>query len=267
MAFAAARSATIGSSPAPRSLPLPAPLNSDAALSELRASTRPEHDRIEGLLRLTEPMPLARYAAIMSGFDAFLRTWEPRVHDALPARLQPWFRARRRGGFASADVAWLRDEAGEAPPDMRAMAAAALPLDTLVQALGSIYVIEGSALGGRVIAPHLKKTLDIGPGHGASYFHGFGGQTGEMWRDFRLLAALEIGESGEAIVQACMSARRTFAALIDLFAPLAPPADLALDVDSPPPVDTGPDATVHLPALPPERPDAPVADDTILDLR
>ena len=79
-------------------------MSSDIALAELRLTTRAEHERIEHVLRLDEAMPLARYGAILCGFDAFLRVWEPRIHAALPARLQFWFRSRRRGGFASADV-------------------------------------------------------------------------------------------------------------------------------------------------------------------
>jgi heme oxygenase len=241
-------------------------LNNDPALNELRLTTRTEHERIEDILRLTEPMTLARYATIISGFDAFLRAWEPRIHDALPARLQQWFRTRRRGGLASADVDWLRSEAGLPPVAMNASAVAQLPLEHLPQLLGSLYVIEGSALGGRVIAPHLKASLGIGPGHGASYFHGFGGDTGEMWRDFRVLTSLEIGESSKDTVSACRSAKRTFAALIELFSPLAPLPELALD---PAPDDA--------PAPPPSAfaarlasagsAAAPTKDDTIVDLR
>jgi heme oxygenase len=198
-------------------------LSSENALAELRVTTRAEHDRIERILRLDEPMPLERYAAILGGFDAFLRAWEPRVHAALPERLQPWFRARRRGGFASADVEWLRTVAGVAPvaPDVDHVSA--LPLDDLAGTMGSLYVIEGSALGGRVIAPQLKRTLGLGQGCGASYFHGFGGETAAMWVNFRMQAALEIGDSPRNTERACDSARRTFAVLIELFAPLAPP--------------------------------------------
>jgi len=194
-------------------------LSSENALAELRLSTRAEHDRIEQVLRLAEPMTLERYGAIVCGFDAFLGVWEPRIHAALPQRLQGWFRSRRRGGFASADVEWLRSVAGIAPVAMSATMASALPLVELADVLGSLYVIEGSALGGRVIAPHLKTTLGLEPGRGASYFHGFGGETGVMWANFRVLASLEIGESSHSTVQACQSANRTFAALIDLFAP------------------------------------------------
>ena len=198
-------------------------LSSETALAELRLTTRAEHERIEHVLRLDEPMPLERYGAILCGFDAFLRIWEPRIHAALPERLQPWFRARRRGGFASADVEWLRAVAGVEPVAMASPLAATLPLADPAEAMGSLYVIEGSALGGRVIAPQLKRTLGLDQGRGASYFNGFGGETGAMWANFRTQAALEIGDSSRDTLRACQSAKRTFAALIELFAPLAPP--------------------------------------------
>lgn len=230
-------------------------VSTELVLSELRLQTGAEHDRLERVLQLEEPMPLARYAAIIAGFDAFLRAWEPRVQAALPPRLQPWFRARRRGGFAAADLQWLRDVAGETAPAPDVSAVAHLPLDALPQVLGSIYVIEGSALGGRVVAPRLKATLGLVPGRGASYFHGFGGATGEMWRDFRVLAALEIGESAPAVSRACRSARRTFGVLLELFAPLAPEPDLRLpaepeaeiiDVFTAAPGDPGPDTIIDV---------------------
>ena len=196
-------------------------MSSETTLCELRLTTRAEHDRFERILRLAEPMPIERYGAILCGFDAFLRVWEPRIHSALPERLQGWFRPRRRGGFASADVEWLRSVAGLDLPDMSAHAAATLPLGDLAEVLGSLYVIESSTSGSRAIAPHLKPTLGLAQGRGASYFHGFGGETGVMWNNFRVLAALEIGESAANTVRACQSARRTYAALIELFAALA----------------------------------------------
>ena len=207
-------------------------MSSENALAELRLTTRAEHDRIERILRLTEPMPLERYAAILGGFDAFLRVWEPRIHAALPERLQGWFRARRRGGFASADVEWLRDVAGIEPAALSTPLAATLPLDDPAAVLGSLYVVESSALGSRAIAPQLKRTLGLTQGAGASYFHGFGGETPAMWSNFRVLAALEIGDSSRDTVKACQSAHRTFAALIALFAPLAA-ADIEPEFEHP----------------------------------
>jgi heme oxygenase (biliverdin-IX-beta and delta-forming) len=198
-------------------------LSSDITLDELRLTTRAEHERLGHVLRLGAAMTLQRHGTILCGFDAFLRVWEPRIHAALPARLQPWFRARRRGGFASADVEWLREVGHVAPVAMNARLAATLPLGDLAEAMGSLYVIESLAPEARAIAPGLKQSLDLAQGRGASYFHGFGGETAAMWANFRVLAALEIGDSPSNARRACLSAQRTFAALLDVFAPLAPP--------------------------------------------
>lgn len=197
-------------------------MSTEPALAALRAGTRAEHDRIEHLLRLDEPMALPRYATVMAGFEAFLAAWEPRMDVALPNRLQPWFAKRRRHPFALADVRWLAARSVHARHAMRADGVAPLPLDDIASIMGSLYVIEGSALGGRVIGPRLEKTLGLGPGHGGDYFHGFGDATGAMWRDFRLTASQEIGDSPHAIDRACEAARRTFAAMTDVFAILAP---------------------------------------------
>jgi len=51
--------------------------------------------------------------------------------------------------------------------------------------LGSIYVLEGSTLGGQLIQPHLQQTLGLERGQGSSYFVGYGRQTAAMWQSFR----------------------------------------------------------------------------------
>jgi heme oxygenase (biliverdin-IX-beta and delta-forming) len=184
-------------------------------LAELRAATRPQHDRIERLLALDMPMPLSRYAAIVAGFHRFLRGWESELRAALPPRLHGWLDERRRAGFAAADLAFL----GVRPVD--APAPRCLPEASLPAAFGSLYVIEGSALGGQVVTRWLKHHLGLEPGGGASYFHGHGERTGAMWRDFRLLAVAEVGDDTAARRTACHAAQRTFQALLDDFEPLA----------------------------------------------
>jgi heme oxygenase len=205
-------------------MPPPSP---EPLLAALRQATGQRHARIEALLRLDAPMPLSRYRAILRGFHEFLACWEAAVQAALPERLQAWFDARRRGAFAARDVAWL-----EAPPsaplaERARRAVAGLPLAGVATLFGSMYVIEGSALGGRVIAPGLARELGLGPGRGASYFHGYGEHTGAMWREFRQRAASEVGGDAEAVRAACRGAERTFDALLhtfallDSFAPIA----------------------------------------------
>jgi heme oxygenase len=189
-------------------------------LSELRRATGSRHDEIESLLRLTEPMSAPRYADVVRGFREFLADWEPRIHEALPGRLRGWYEARRRAPFAADDLEHL----GPLPPSRTAApareAVRALPLRSVPEVFGSLYVIEGSALGGQVITPMLQRHLGLAPGQGASYFHGFGERTGAMWRDFRQLAADEVGDDETALRDACDSAQRTFDALISTFRPL-----------------------------------------------
>ena len=69
-------------------------------------------------------------------------------------------------------------------------------------ALGMLYVLEGSTLGGRIISKHILKTLGYDFHTGAAYFNGYGDQTGAYWKNF--LAVLVAHEkthntSGEII--------------------------------------------------------------------
>jgi len=51
-------------------------------------------------------------------------------------------------------------------------------------ALGIFYVLEGSTLGGRVIYKNINTVLGHDLENGASYFGGYGGQTGSQWKTF-----------------------------------------------------------------------------------
>lgn len=194
-----------------------APISTEL-LPRLRRCTAPLHDEIEALLRLGAPMPLARYGRILRGFHEFLQLWEQRVRHALPESLRPWFDARRRAPFAAHDLAALA-----LPHDdtMRAAARASqhrLRLDSPAAAFGSLYVLEGSALGGQVLTPMLLARHGLTPERGAAYFHGFGERTGAMWREFRQLADAQAGANETDRDAACHAAVQTFQALIETFA-------------------------------------------------
>ncbi len=101
-----------------------------------------------------------------------------------------------------------------------------------------------------------------------------------MWNNFRVLASLEIGESSRDTVRACKSAKRTYGALIEMFAPLSPAAEAPVVRDSTPPrisqallaaygVDH-PDATEPMPLDDDMHVDLPVEEesegDTVIEL-
>lgn len=70
---------------------------------------------------------------------------------------------------------------------------AALNNHSVAFALGIMYVIEGSSLGGRVILKNITDALGYTPENGASYFGGYGNKTGSHWKNF--LAALTLFEA------------------------------------------------------------------------
>jgi heme oxygenase len=177
-------------------------------IAQLRRATAARHIEIEQLLGLDGPFDLSWYGQAVRGFDAFLALWEPRAQRALPPALRPWFAARCRGSLARRDREAL--QLAPAPLD--------LPLDlgSPSAALGSIYVLEGSALGGQVIARRASAQLGLGPAHGAAYFHGWGPRTGAMWREFQQV--LERHEAEGVDREAARDAAvATFEALISTF--------------------------------------------------
>ena len=64
------------------------------------------------------------------------------------------------------------------------------------EALGSLYVMEGSTLGGQVIMRNVTLRLGFDDRFGCSYFAGHGANTGAMWRSF--LARLDEAPTAEA---------------------------------------------------------------------
>jgi heme oxygenase (biliverdin-IX-beta and delta-forming) len=188
-----------------------APPRPDAAppgpLLALRAATRDHHDRIDRLMDLRRMRDREHYARVLQVFDAFLARWEPAVAAALPTARGEWLQARSRRPFLRHDLQALGADSLDAAIDLPAFARPPA-------AWGSLYVIEGSALGGQVITRHLAEA-GLHRGNGAAYFHGWGDATGGMWREFRALLEAELAGPGD-IAQACSAACDTFDLLTHL---------------------------------------------------
>jgi heme oxygenase (biliverdin-IX-beta and delta-forming) len=78
-------------------------------------------------------------------------------------------------------------------------------LDTLLQGLGCLYVMEGSTLGSRIIARRLKETLQLGNRSGASFFNAYGGLTGSRWMEFKgfVSASVKPEQADNVVKAAC----------------------------------------------------------------
>ena len=184
-----------------------------AALTALRHASAASHEELESLLRLDADVALARYRRILIGFDRFLAAWEPAMQAALPEGRRAWFIARSRRRFLADDFDALGLQA--VPADREPVPLPAL--GSVAACFGSLYVIEGSALGGQVIARRLAARFGGASGRGAAYFHGWGDDTGGMWREFRELLDAELGTDPTHVAAACTAAVQTFDALGRVF--------------------------------------------------
>lgn len=65
-------------------------------------------------------------------------------------------------------------------------------------ALGMLYVLEGSTLGGRFILKNIQENLGLNEEKGISYFSGYGNKTGSYWKNFlAFLTAYEAQNNAE----------------------------------------------------------------------
>lgn len=92
------------------------------------------------------------------------------------------FEARRKVGWLIADLVDL----GHPPAALEYLAdfGRAPSPATPEEAIGVLYVLEGSSLGGQVILRRLGPALGIGPLWAGRFFNGYGQATGAMWRTF-----------------------------------------------------------------------------------
>ncbi len=199
-----------------------------SVLAALRNATRAQHERVESLLRLAGHFSLREYAQAIHALALFTQAWEPLMLAALPPRLLFWIvpgvrLARLRPDLATVGLREASNRLlaaavapGAGPVNASCAPALRLQLADTPAALGSLYVIEGSALGGQVVARQAHALHGLGPACGAAYFSGAGQEAGPRWRRLRALLEDELQTPAE-IERACDAARQTFDALAMMF--------------------------------------------------
>lgn len=180
--------------------------------ARLRDATASAHQRLEAALDLlAEPCERRRFVDLLQRFRGFHAAWEPALAQALPADAD-LLAARRKLALIDADLTalGLPREVIEALP--RPGFAATL-CRTPAAALGSLYVLEGSTLGGKFISRRLREVAaDWLPPAGLRYFDPYADESGPRWRE--TLARLEATPPADwPAVEA--GAVRTFDALQD----------------------------------------------------
>ncbi|WP_091931717.1 biliverdin-producing heme oxygenase [Blastococcus sp. DSM 46786] len=189
----------------------------DDVLRALRTGTAGEHQLLEDTLDLLDPeldrARLAHVLGLMHGFwtaaERGLDEWAAH-HPADAARVD-WAHRRRAGLFA-ADLATLGAPVPGAAPELPAVPGTD-------EALGRLYVLEGSTLGGTFIDRHLAALPRLA-GVRLRAFSPYGGETGAMWAAYRRVARAHVAAGGDA-ERVLGAARDAFRALTGWCRPAA----------------------------------------------
>ena len=178
----------------------------DLDVQKLRRETEADHQAVEGAIPLMhEGLSQAEYVQCLARMHGVVAAWEERAAQVVPPWLQTTLNARRRTPLLERDLEWF----GVTKLDTRRPA---LPeMSDHASFLGTMYVMEGSTLGGQFIARHVEATLNLNEGKGSSYFRGHGTQTGPMWKEFCEILKLRIpGEQTEAVIVSAKAMFNTF---------------------------------------------------------
>jgi heme oxygenase (biliverdin-IX-beta and delta-forming) len=167
----------------------------DLDIQRLRQETEADHHNVEGAVPLMhQGLNTAEYVHCLQRIYGVVAAWEERAAEVAPGWLQPALLARQRRPLLELDLAWF----GETEKDDRRPT---LPeMNNLPSLFGTMYVMEGSTLGGQFIARHVEAALHLSEGRGNSYFRGHCSQTGPLWKEFCEMLKLRIPDEQTAAV-------------------------------------------------------------------
>jgi heme oxygenase len=157
---------------------------------QLKAQTRLAHDLVErsALPLLAQDLTLSSYRKFLGRLAKFISLHEPIIEESND--FDPWinqldYSKRKKLASLLRDYYQLEglcfdEQDYHIKPDLQAP----LPLETTAQRLGFLYVLEGSTLGGLIIAKRLEMVLQLSSIGGIHYFNIYRNETWTKWTQF-----------------------------------------------------------------------------------
>jgi heme oxygenase len=159
----------------------------------LRTETAAAHARLEQALDLlARPISRGRFTVFLERLYGFQRVWEPAV---APFFERSFFEPRRKTAILADDLIRLGYDSAD-PMPLRCRAAMEFGR-TYERALGSLYVIEGATLDGKVIARALageEWAQDL------RSFDPYGDGTKRMWAELKQVIAARSSPRTDAMI-------------------------------------------------------------------
>jgi heme oxygenase len=147
---------------------------------QIKNNTNTHHQALEVIMirQLKAMQSIADYTDILEVFYSYFGALEQKIK----AQLNDGFSLaeRRKAGDLAADLMHY----GATIP-LLATAEDLPQIENHLQAIGALYVIEGSTLGGKYISQMISKQLKLTDAAGLTFFNGYGDNTMSMWSDFK----------------------------------------------------------------------------------
>lgn len=172
--------------------------------ARLARGTAPLHEHVDGRLDLPDGLEdRAHYRTLLG---AMLRAW-----DAVERTLATSGAVQALGLDPIDRADALRADLGALGGTAELAGRPAVAMG-LAEGVGTIFVLEGSALAGPVIAPLVERHLDLAPGEATTFLRGLGPLTARRWADVQArIDAWGRGCAGAEVDRAVWAAQLTFA--------------------------------------------------------
>lgn len=177
--------------------------------TNIKETTKAEHQNLEKqvVLKLKAIRSNEDYADLLKHFFAYFSHIEATIKPFITASVLPDYAQRRNSTYIKADILELGADITDLP-------FTTVPkIENAVQALGALYVLEGSIMGGSIIVKMLEKG---GVTKGVSFFSGYGEATGMMWGNFIAVLNAQAKTEQEA-QEAIVAANETFKHFASVF--------------------------------------------------
>lgn len=182
-------------------------------LQQLRSKTTNSHHLIEqnsiSQSLMSQGVTMTQYAQYLKSMYGFVYGFGKMVFPLLKHHELLQIDDRRKSHLIQADLALLNHTAAQ--PYLND-ALLSTHYQTVAAALGGMYVLEGSTLGGQIINKHLSKVLGDSVAGKTTYLTAYAGQTGDMWKMFLQLLC-EAGSTTDNKDEIIDSAVNTFSLL------------------------------------------------------
>ena len=175
----------------------------------IKDATKVAHQELEKkvILKLKAVRSDEDYADMLKHFFAYFRAVEQAIAPYINSELLPDHADRRNSEYLKRDIEELGLKVDELPT-------VRVPkVENTLQALGAMYVMEGSVMGGPIIVQMLAK---YGVVKGMSFFSGYGEATGAMWGKFVSVMNAQASNSAEEAL-AINAANETFSRFSEVF--------------------------------------------------